>query len=322
MLLIDALENGLTSRGKPDKTIETVLSKIFFFGDRVLKVYKHRETTDGETLTQGQRKLFYEEDFGWNRAVAPEIYLSLKGFDSSNEFMEVAAEAGDDWAIEMLLVDTKANLTHMLRDGNIDATTLSTVAHAIVEKIEFLTTKNRMAFDPLFKRNLASAEIQMLEDLREWFQYLESDVPADLRESLMTHIKTAVKNEPYFKDFTSSAYRVAIDTNDDNILFLQNKPTFIDTMPPKQRWCVHDPHLTLIRPTVDVAVLADDSLARNMRTVRESSYGRLPSMALLIYEIHAAGIQWAYRLTLKHNDLAEKYRDYVLKKLEELKTRI
>jgi hypothetical protein len=322
MLLIDALENGQTSRGKPQRTIETVLSKIFFFGDRVLKVYKHRKTTDSDTTDQAHRKIFYTSDFNWNRTVAPEIYLSLKGFASSNEFMEVDASIGDDWAIEMLLVDTRANLTHMLKEGKIDETTLSLVAHAIVEKIEFLTNKNRATFDPLFKRNLASAQTQMLEDLREWLQYLEADVPAEFRESLMTTLKKVVKNEAYFQEFLPSSYRIAIDTNDDNILFFENKPTFIDTMPPKQRWCVHDPHLTLIRPTVDVEVLASDSLARNLKIVRESSFGTLPTIALLVYEIHAAGIQWAYRLTLKHSDLAEKYRAYLGVKFEELKKRL
>ena len=66
MTLIEAFEAGKVEgiTGRPDQIIETLLSKLFFFGDQVFKIYKNEKNSVIES-TKLQRAEFYSQDFLW-----------------------------------------------------------------------------------------------------------------------------------------------------------------------------------------------------------------------------------------------------------------
>ena len=312
MQLIDAIENGQTAFGTPDRVIETVLAKLFFFGDRVIKVYKTRgqEATDATF-----RKRFYNEDFTWNNIAAPHVYTHLHGFDEDH--ISSHPHAAHDWAIEMKNIDTSSNLTRILPSGSINQKKISAIAYAIVEKLEHLTREKRDSLSNIFERSYVDLRIQSLKDLDAWLSELRTDISDDVRSRAIQRLTQTVLNDPYFKEFTSDDYRVAKDTNSDNILWLDGKPSFIDIMPPNEHWRVNDPHFALIRTAVDARVLGNESLEKSVHEARERSYGTIPVHIVEAYALHGALIQWAYRLMLGQRDIAKKYGAYVSRKLKE-----
>ena len=78
MELIESFEKGLVSDfGMPEKVVETAISKLFFFPSRVIKVYKPGEYFFANLSNKESRRKFFEDDFFWNHAFAPETYLRL-----------------------------------------------------------------------------------------------------------------------------------------------------------------------------------------------------------------------------------------------------
>ncbi len=311
MPLIEALELGKTHFGMPDRVIETVLSKLFFFGDRVIKVYKPRwqETTDSTF-----RKRFYNDDFTWNHIAAPHIYTKLHGFDENHA--PVHPDSAHDWVIEMKNIDTTSNLTRLLPSGAVDADTMSTISDAMIENLENLTREKRASLSHIFDRPYTDLRVQSLKDLDDWLLELRSEISDETRTEAVDRLTDTVVNDPYFKEFTSDDYRVAKDTNSDNILWIDGSASFIDIMPPNEHWRVNDPQFALIRTAVDAEVLGNERLAKSVHDAREKSYGIIPPSVLHAYSLHGALIQWAYRLMLGQHDLAKKYGEYVKQKLK------
>ncbi len=310
MKLIEALESGQTSFGMPDRIIETVLAKLFFFGDRVIKVYKHRN----QYAEPSFRKRFYIEDFTWNNIAAPQVYTKLHGFDETLSLTDL--DTAHDWAIEMKNIDTSSNLTRLLPAGAIDGETMTAIAEAMIENLENLTREKRDSLSHIFDRSYTDLRIQSLRDLDEWLSELHTEIPAEVRSEAIRKLSDTIANDPYFNEFTSDDYRVAKDTNSDNILWLGGKASFIDIMPPNEHWRVNDPHFALIRTAVDAEVLGDASLPKSVHDAREKAYGTIPSHIVDAYALHGALIQWAYRTMLGQHDLAKKYGGYALRKLK------
>lgn len=311
MKLIEALETGKTSFGMPDRIIETVLSKLFFFGDTVIKVYKPR---NAEAKDPNHRRRFYHDDFTWNNIAAPHVYRKLHGFDY--EHKPVHPDNAHDWAIEMKNIDTTSNLTRLLPTGAIDHAIMSAITEAMIENLENLTREKRESLRHVFNRDYIDLRMQSLRDLDEWLLELRGDISDEVRGAAITRLTDTVLHDPYFKKFTTDDYRVAKDTNSDNILWLGGKASFIDIMPPNEHWRVNDPHFALIRTAVDAEVLGNESLPTSVHRAREKAYGKIASRIIEAYALHGALIQWAYRTMLGQKDLAQRYGAFVLRKMK------
>jgi len=300
-MLIDDLREGKTKYGKPDKTIETVLSFIFIFGHRVLKVYKHRKTFYGDMSEQSFRKHFYDDDFSWSKAAAPDIYLALRSFGIGKT---------RDWAIEMRRIDASNDLTNLLPAGKLRPIDMSTIALSIVRILSKLSHKKK-------KLLTKYSYHEYIEDLDAWIKNLHPHIPLNQSREIISKLSKIAHEEPYFKK-NAKKFSIAIDSNSDNLLFIDGKPSYIDIMPPKKEWRVSDPQFCITRLSVDAEVLGNKILAQRVHTVREKAHGKLPKKALLAYQLHAASIQWAYRTELKQSGLAKKYRTFILDLLSKI----
>src|ERR1700722_11050109 len=87
--LIDSIEKGdFKGLGKPERTIETLISKLFFFGNDVYKVYKYKTYYFGDFTDDRFRHEFYHDDFLWNNTMAPNIYIRLGYVKDNNGIIE------------------------------------------------------------------------------------------------------------------------------------------------------------------------------------------------------------------------------------------
>ena len=118
MNLIQAFEENLVedfNTFSPDKVIETIVSKIFFYGDKVYKIYKYEKFFFGDFSNQDFRKKFYEEDFYWNNTMAPHVYSALWGVKKNfNKYKLTDLSGAEDFFIEMKKFNDDKNLTNLL----------------------------------------------------------------------------------------------------------------------------------------------------------------------------------------------------------------
>ena len=87
--------------------------------------------------------------------------------------------------------------------------------------------------------------------------------------------------------------------------------SFIDVMPPKDEWRVHDQYFIVCRTSADVTALHGTELADTLHEVYSQTHQLPSSVVRAVYEIAAALIQVPYRNMVGREDLAEKYAHFI-----------
>ncbi len=312
MNIVTALENlaveGIDS--EHDRVIETVLSKLFVRGPKVYKAYKHR-TADFADLTDRQvRRTYIAEDFFWNHTMAPDVYLELRHVaPKEGSFVHVEQDEAEDWYIVMKKIDTSHDLMCILRHTIPNKEELRDFVHTLQERLASLTTYRQSELEHFFSRNSDHVRSEVL-GVCEWAYTATPALSTDdvsRAESLLTHtLKThAYWNKPI------ETMSIIIDMNPENILFLTDGVSFIDVMPPKAQWRVHDRYFALCRTSADISALSTKEGA----DVLHEEYARhntLPDHPVrVVYELASGLIQVPYRHMLGQPDLAHTYANFV-----------
>ena len=105
------------------------------------------------------------------------------------------------------------------------------------------------------------------------------------------------------------------DNNCDNVLYIDDTPQLIDSMPPKEEWRVFDEAAIIARTATDAYVLGNEDLGN---AVYDTYDRKVSNSVRALYEINAGLIQWPYRHMLGQHEIALEYRAHVLKRLNEL----
>lgn len=304
--------------GPHDRVIETVLSKLFIRGNEVHKAYKHRTADFADLADREVRRSYIAEDFFWNNAMAPDIYLELRHVKRDGDlFAHVHEEEGEDWYIVMKKIDTKRDLMQAISNQALNKEELAEYVRTLLRRLMALTEARRGGLGEFFDRDAAHIRSEVLGAC-DWVEvegepYLTPLEVARVRALL----NRALDTEPYFKNPIKNI-SVVIDTNAENILFLDGKVSFIDVMPPKDAWRVHDRYFLICRTSADIeAQNSGDHSAVLHETYGEST--ELPSeIVRAVYEIAASLIQVPYRKMVGQNDLARCYADFVRRRCVEL----
>lgn len=283
MNLIDTFEN-------PDKVIETIISKIFFYGKKVLKVYKYERFFFGNFGDPKFRQDFYKEDFYWNNLMAPDIYRALR-------------EVKDDFFIEMRKFDDNKNLTNLLLKKNVSEKDIKLIAAEMVLRLKKLTFDKKDRYKSYFKRKLSDSHKEDLESDKNLLYMISELVPKEKIDAIIGAAKNASDKNSYFEGYNSRKLSLLIDNHADNIIFSDGKVEFIDVLPPKESWRVGDLNFVICRLATDAAVLGNEELADAVYGSCES----MPEKIKHIYEIRSALIQtWCF-YSVKKPEIAENY---------------
>jgi aminoglycoside phosphotransferase family enzyme len=289
-----------------DKVIETLLSKIFFFGDKVYKFYKWQKAFYGDLSDINFRKEFITEDFFWNNIMSPEIYKELLFCKNENGI--------DDLCIAMNRLKNEETLTDFIEKGKINNDILKNFVNIIIEKERKITDFRQKEFSILLVKNLGDIEKEEIEDLRNWCYMAESKLPREKTDLIISRLLAVLELEEY-KDWAKIAHKSAcVDGNGDNIIIA---PTggiqFIDILSPKFNWRVKDEVFNLSRIAADISALTGNiSLSSNLYDDYEELTGlRVGETVRKLYETRGAMIQVAYRIILNQNNRAEKYLNFV-----------
>lgn len=319
MRLIEALEQGVIKEfGKPERILETALSKLFFFGDKVVKVYKHGKYFFANLEDLEPRRKFLQDDFFWNHAAAPEIYKELNGVRKGT-FEKVDVSRGDDFYILMNKIDGSATLTNLLGENKllIEDTKRATVK--LIKLLRLLTSKKIHDFKHLTDMGwLKLWQKETVDSCRSWLEMAGEYIPHAENKRIMDIFENASNRENYFTRHDLSCFTIVADNNCDNFVFLNGQPSFLDIMPPKDGWRIADEYAVVARTAVDAHVLGGSEHGQAVYDVYRNYRADAPESVKLLYEIRAALIQWPYRHISGQHELAEKYKQFVLPKINAL----
>lgn len=289
MNLIEAFE-----KKSPDKTIETIISKVFFFGDKVLKVYKYEKFFFGDFASFEFRKDFYTEDFSQNQIMAPEVYLFLHEVEQGGQV---------DFFIEMKKFDDNNNLTNLLLQKRIDKNKIGIIAKEMVLRLKKLTEFKKERYKDYFKNKLLDIQLADLESDRNLLYLIPDSVPKEKIDGIIDAAKQASAEDFYYKNFDSENLSILIDNHADNVVLLDGRVQFIDVLPPKESWRVGDINFVICRLATDASVLGSKELASAVYKNCEP----MPEKIKFIYEIRSALIQaWCF-YSVNKPEIAKEY---------------
>jgi aminoglycoside phosphotransferase family enzyme len=323
MNLIKDFEQGkIKLFGAPEKVIETLLSKIFFFGNTVCKVYKWDKAFYGDLSDPDFRKKFIEEDFFWNHFMCPKIYTKLLPLThyQDGSWIETDPEHADDFVIVMNKLRDERTLTDWADDKRLTKELAKTLTQIIITKQRELTKSHSKALAQLLKRNCKDIETEDLADLRDW-SYLAADHIEKSKTDGVVKQLLSILETPEYNKWAAKAHKTAsIDGNGDNVIISRDREFFfIDILPPKFNWRVEDEIMNIGRAAADVSTFMNSGLADVMYDAYEELAGMRPPLVVRkLYEVRGAMIQVAYRYVLNQPERAKKYLAFVEKTLATL----
>jgi aminoglycoside phosphotransferase family enzyme len=316
--LLTAIENGTFKKlGKPDRVIETLLSKLFFFGDEVYKVYKHEKAFYGDFSDDRFRHEFYHDDFTWNNTMAPDVYSKL-GYvkETAGEVAETTHDESQDYYILMKKIDDSKTLFNLLKSRSVKKADLEVITKEMLARVEKLTEIKKSDLKDLFETSYRDLDQRNLDGIRQWLYMGEKVIAKTASDSIVDKLKHFVATNEYFSNFQQEQYVTSIDNHSGNILFNDGKVNF---MPPMRIWRIQSDAYTVSRPATDAEVLMGKEYADIMYDTLEKVRGTRVDQKVRAYlQCVAALIMAPYLHVLKDDELAMKYWEFAETKVAEL----
>lgn len=320
--LIETIENGnFNNLGKPDRIIETLISKLFFFTDDVYKVYKYNKAFFGDFSDKTFRDNFYNDDFIWNNTMSPDIYLKI-GYvkNNNNSFEETTREFAEDYYILMKKIDDTQTLFNLIKNNKITKENLELITEQMFLRTQKLTQIKKSDMKDFFNTSYIDLDLRNLGTTREWMKMAPDLISESEADSIIDILKEFVKTNSYFKYFNTDDYLNSIDNHSGNILFYNNEVNFIDSMPPMDIWRVQSDAYSISRPATDLEVLVgkeySDIMYKKFEEVRNT---KIDSKVRIYFQVTAALIQAPYMTALNETEYAQKFWEFAKEKAIELK---
>ena len=320
--LIDYMERGeFNSLGKPDRVIDTLISKLFFFGDDVYKVYKYNKAFFGDFSDDRFRHEFYHDDFTWNTTMSPGIYLKLGYVRKNGDVIEdTTHDLSEDYYILMKKIDDSQTLFNLLEDKKIGVDDLEVITEEMFKRTEKLTEIKRNDMQDLFAIPYIDLDIRYMETLQDWLSMAPGLISKENADATVAELKSFINSYPYFKEFNTGDYLTSIDNHSGNILYQHGQVNFIDSMPPMRIWRIQTDAYSISRPATDVEVILGkeyaDAMYARFEIIRQTKVD--PKLRAYLQAV-AALIQASYMHMLKKDVLAKKFWDFAQEKIRGLK---
>jgi aminoglycoside phosphotransferase family enzyme len=296
--------------------IETVLSNIFLFKERVYKVYKNDNEfvnkNFGNISTREKRFAFSRTDFDWNHQLAEEIYLRLQGVKVDTgviRFLDTYENAE-----ELLLVTKRlpaeASLFEHLQKKDIAESEYYGIGK------QFARREGHFVPDEVPpKESVLENMSWRLDDIVAWVKGVESQIPQKEREEYIEELKNLTKRV-YVGD--TAELTISFDVHSLNAFYVDGVFYPFDTVASKDAWRFGPNLLSVFRLATDVfAFVGEKEFGEVLRGYYEYSQTTLPSeekQRLLV--IYAGLIMMPYLYMLGKTDsdkqkAAIKYHDFL-----------
>ena len=298
------------------KHIETVISNVFLFNERVYKVYKNDNEFFNKNFhdisTKEERFAFSISDFEWNHQLAKEIYLRLQGVKVEGGSIIFLNESKN--AEELLLVTTQLPagtvLLDQLQKGNLTEVDFYEIGKQFAAREKGFVWRGEFPDESLLENMLGR-----YPDVIEWVKNAETYLPTKEREEYGKQLKGLIMR--VYTGETASV-TTCFDFHSLNAFYADQMLYPFDTYPPKDSWRFGPPWLNIYRLATDIFALAGEKEFRAViQGYRECLNIETPSKETeRLFIIYAALIMVSslYMLAKTDTDKKEtagKYHDFL-----------
>lgn len=313
MKLVEALKSGDVSgiEDLPEEHVETVMSHVLIYKDRVRKIYKdNREGVFLDLRDFDTRKKFYQDDFYWNQDVSPHIHLKLHGVKpgTNNAYSLITADRAEQWFVEMRRIESSDTLVRRLLENRVSSDDIEAVTETQITGLQSLSKKWLPSYTDLLNRGLRSLWQERLDvDLRNFGYSFGSDIPNTVTDGRIEKLLKFFNTHPYFKHLNADMAEIAIDNHAGNVVFDKGRPHFIDIYLVKREWRVIDRGNNIARLASCIRVLGNDDLATTVYRTYAQYHPLEPSEVYCFLEAYNALIKGYYYTYLNNPELAKRY---------------
>lgn len=296
------------------KHIETVISNVFLFNERVYKVYKNDNdffnSSFHDVSSKQDRFAFSKADFEWNQQLTKEIYLHLQGVKVDGDSIQFVDEKD---AEELMFITKRMPAGTILFDrlmkGDLTVDDFYEIGKQFAEREKNFVWNGAMSDESLLDNML-----ERYDDIVAWIKDVEK-VSALEKETWANQLKELLVRV-YTHD--SSKVSICFDLHSLNAFYVDQTLYPFDTHPPKDAWRFGPPLLNLYRLATDVFALAGEKeFDAVMRGYHEHLKKEMPSQETnRLFVIYASLIMVSYLYMLGTTDTdkqeaAVKYHDFL-----------
>lgn len=318
MNLIEAFEKNLLNIGEPQRTIDSIISKIFFINNKVYKVYKYESNFAGDFGSLEFRKGLYSEEFRWNSIASPDVYLSLNfvTYDGKEWKSVNQVEDASDFYIVMNELPAQNNVIELLLHGRFSDEQVKQVASYSEQVITDLEKVNQDLINSGKGNAKANLRDVLIDSFSDWAKLFNSpNLDNELISKTMKLLTNFFDSNPYFQNYDVSRLTVGLDNHALNMFFFNEKPQYIDIYPPVKKWLVSDKLLNVALISSAFSVfLGKEKGAVFYKTSFGESYSEL-SEVIDFYEIRYCLAQGMYYQKIERPEIAVKFLDFVRSKV-------
>lgn len=305
--LVDLMNTGhVFGESTVPKHIQTVISNVFIFDDKVYKFYrtdnKFFNTNFRDLADKSERFSFTEKDFKWNSTLSPSIYLELKNVAMRDgEIVEVPREEAEEIVMIMNRVDTSNVLYEKLITKKISERDCFEIGKQLGQSMKRVQIKLPEEYDfyDLFESRL--------KDQKDWIMSVQ-EIPTEESKSYCDYLENyRQRNKEWFQEL-SDEITTDGDFHSHNALYSNGNFYLMDTYPPKDAWGVGHRLFPLYRLGTDIWALTGkreffEVLIKGYEEGNETKVNRKFDE---VYIIYAAGIAMPYLYMLSGTDPEKK----------------
>lgn len=313
--LLELLRAGKVS-GESDvpKHIETVISNVYLFNERVCKVYKNDNdffnSSFHDVSAKQDRFAFSKADFEWNQQLTKEVYLHLQGVKVEGDQIQfVDGKDAEELMFITKRMPTGTILFDRLLQGDLTVEDFYAIGKQFAKREKGFVWNGTMSDESLLDNML-----ERYDDIVAWIKDVEK-VSALEKETWANKLKELIVRV-YTHD--SSKVSICFDLHSLNAFYVEQMLYPFDTHPPKDAWRFGPPLLNLYRLATDVFALAGEKeFDAVMRGYHECLKKEMPSRETnRLFVIYAALIMVSYLYMLGTTDTdkheaAVKYHDFL-----------
>lgn len=307
--LIDLMKSGgfPGESGKP-KHIQTVISNVFVFDDKVYKFCKN----DNDFFNNGFRDIsdnkerfsFTEKDYKWNDTLSPSIYIRLANVAVQDGIIaEVDRNDAEEIMQIMNKVDTNNVLYEKLISGEITKDDCFEIGKQLGESMKKVQTRlpDKGSFYEMFESRI--------DDLREWINSTPEYISKDEANAYCDYLNDfRLANREWFDGELTDEVVADGDFHSHNAVYSNKILYLMDTYPPKEEWGVGHKLIPLYRIGVDVWALSGNKEYFETLIAGYEAGNNIKVNRKLddVYVIYVAGIAVPYLYMLQQTDAEKK----------------
>lgn len=320
--IVTALKSGRVSgvvSAVPDHHIETGLAHIFFFGDRVFKLYKthndHTHFIKGVFAPTRDRIDFLDRDHALNTHFSRGIYQGRHTlrWDETGVCIEPLLESDTPnihLFVEMVRLDFEYNVHELLLAAQV---TKDMSYQLGWQTAELVATYEQAVPSDISWYELAIARLGFLEKFIDWLPAKLSSMVIERGyiRRLTSHLE---RHRDMYQSMTSEYLTVTLDNHDENLFYYDDTLRVIDVLPPMSSWWYGPDYINLANVMTNVSVLASPKLASAVYDGYVAYTGTLPptqsfqcalAMAHVISIAHFGSVPEKYELALQYLEATE-----------------